>query len=66
MNKKTIQEAIAEIQRELKMRDHVYPSLIRTNKLKRDTANHQYLALKKALEILEKLIPEQQNLFEND
>ena len=44
-NKKTLQDAIAEIQRELKMRDQVYPSLIRSSKLKRDTANHQYLAL---------------------
>lgn len=61
--KATRAEAIAELKRELRMRDHVYPGQIRRGKLTKAKANKQYLALKKALEILEADVGVQAKLF---
>lgn len=63
MNKKTISEAIAEIERELEMRKFVYPGLIQKGKLTRDAANHQYQCLEKSLQILKAMIPNQTEIF---
>ena len=53
MKKITIEDAILEIKRELKVREQVYPRLIQGGQLHRYQANKHYLALKFALELLE-------------
>ena len=50
----TIQDAIKELERELKMRASLYPKWIVQGKLNRDRANRQFLSLKKALDLIEK------------
>ena len=65
----TIEDAILELKRELNLRKRVYPKWIQEGKLSKKWANRQYLALQKALELLEE--KEQQpevvqgELFEN-
>ncbi len=49
----TIKDAIKEINREMEVRERVYPRWIQNGKLNKVIANKQYLALKFALEILE-------------
>ena len=63
--KKTITrtEAIVELKRELKMRECVYPGQIRRGKLTKAKANSQYLALQKALELIEAEVGVQQKMF---
>lgn len=51
--KYTIDDAIKEIKRELKMRKKVYPDWIVRKKINRDRAYNQYWALEKALHLLE-------------
>lgn len=54
MKKKyTIEDAIKECKRELKMREKVYPRWIADKKLNRDRAANQYRALRYAIELLE-------------
>lgn len=63
----TLEDSIAEIKRELKMREKVYPNLISSGKLNKDQANKQYLRLKYALDQLinksEKQSGKQRSLF---
>ena len=65
MNKKTIHEVIQELERTLQERLETYPHQIKYKKLDRDTANHRYQCIDKAIDMLKFLIPIQQNLFEN-
>jgi len=49
----TRQDAIKEIERELKLRERVYPKWIASGKLNRDVARKQYARLRAAKNFLE-------------
>lgn len=49
----TIHQAIAELKRELEMRNTVYPRQIAAGNLNKIRANHQYKCLQKLLDIFE-------------
>lgn len=57
----TLKEQIAEVKRELAMREVVYKKQIVTGKLNRSDANQQYLALKSVLKTLLKLHEKESN-----
>lgn len=65
----SLKEQIAEVKRELAMREIVYKKQIVIGKLNRSDANQQYLALKSVLKTLLNLQEKeskQTNLFQND
>lgn len=49
----TVEDMIKELKREKRMRDRVYPNLIKHRKITRDEANKQYLILEATIEHLE-------------
>lgn len=53
MNKPNIQEAIAEVRREVKLRERLYPQWIAAGRLSRALAERQLARMKYALELLE-------------
>lgn len=55
----TLEDAIAELKRELAMREHVYPRLVAQRKLKADEVGRRNGRLMKAIEILEGVHREQ-------
>ena len=63
----TREEAIKELERELKMRERVYPNMIMRGKINRAQAERQYLKMKAAINYLkgdvEKLTGKQPKLF---
>lgn len=64
---RTIDEEIAELQRELSMRKSVYESWIHAGRMTRDKANKQYKALESALIRLKNLKhSNQKRLFDED
>lgn len=54
----TLQEEIAELERELNMRTDKYPKWIERHKINRDVARHRWLCLNKTLNRLKKLSKE--------
>lgn len=49
----TTEDVITELKRELDMRARLYPQWIQSGKLNKNRAAKQYLAMKKALELIE-------------
>ena len=60
----TLDDAIKEVKRELKLREKVYPDFIARGKLTQQKAQQQIARLEKALELLEALQPQQMSLLE--
>lgn len=56
-------EMIAELELELKMRDHVFPRWVRSGKLKQATADKRINAMREALRIVKQHFTKQQKLF---
>ena len=67
MKKVTLQDAIKEVRREVKMRECLYPGWIASGKLNKAAAERQLARMKYALELLEgkpeNLAGQQQELF---
>jgi hypothetical protein len=55
----TLAEQIAEAQRELALRRHLYPGWIKAGRLSREDANRQLLAMSEIVRTLERLEVEQ-------
>lgn len=53
----TRDDAIKELERELKMRERVYPRFVQSGKLHRDTAERQYRRLQAAINFLKEDTP---------
>jgi len=53
----TRDDAIKELERELKMRERVYPRFVQSGKLHRDTAERQYCRLQAAINFLKEETP---------
>lgn len=51
----TIDDAIAELKRELGMREHVYPRLVSQRKLKSEDAGRRNARLMMAIQLLEEM-----------
>lgn len=67
MKKATLQDAIQEIQREVQLRERLYPQWVASGKLSKAAAERQLARMKYALELLEgkpeNLAGQQQELF---
>jgi hypothetical protein len=50
-------DALAELRRELRMRQRLYPDWIEKGRIKRADATHRVAALELAIELLEPLVP---------
>jgi hypothetical protein len=51
----TVDEVVAEIEREIKMRERVYPSQVRAHNISRDTAERRIELMREAIVILRQL-----------
>jgi hypothetical protein len=57
-------DVLAELKRELAMRQKCFPRWVADGKLKQSLADHRILMISQAIGLIESIQPQQQSLFE--
>jgi hypothetical protein len=61
----TTKDVIYELEREISVRKRVYPQWKLEGRITADVADHRLTCMERALELIKKIQPKQQNLFQS-